>query len=60
MKQMQHCFFCGEELGVFDGWTDDILHCSKQECSREAQYELQAREADARDRAADDNYDRYR
>lgn len=59
-KKIQHCFNCGEELGVFELWPGDIEHCGKTECAREARYALQSQEADARERAREDDYDRYR
>jgi hypothetical protein len=60
MKRMQHCFYCGENLGVFEVEYDELPTCGKQECEREARYEYQARDADARERAEEDGYDRYR
>ncbi len=59
-KRMQHCFWCGEKLGVYETWPGDVDHCHKQECSRQARYALQEQDADARDRADQDNYERYR
>lgn len=60
MKRMQHCFWCGEELGVYDSYPGAIECCGKPECSREARHAQQELDADARDRASDDNFDRYR
>lgn len=59
-KRMQHCFNCGEELGIYDSYLGDIEHCGKMECQREANYAHQCRDADARESAREDNYDRYR
>lgn len=59
-KRMQHCFWCGEELGVYDSYPGDIQCCGAPGCNAEYRHEMQAREADARDAAAEDNYDRYR
>jgi hypothetical protein len=58
MKRMQHCFWCGEELGVFESWSDDIFDCGKSKCAREAVLIRQFREAEIRQRAEDDNYER--
>lgn len=59
-KKMQRCFYCGEDLGVFEAWPGDWLDCGKPECAREARYQQQADEAEARERAAEDNFERYR
>jgi hypothetical protein len=36
MKKMQHCFYCGEELGVYDNFGERYETCGKSECNREA------------------------
>lgn len=59
-KRMQHCWYCGEELGVYESYPGDLDTCGKSECEREARYERQAMEADAHDRAEQDDYSRYR
>lgn len=59
-KKMQHCFNCGEELGIYDRYPGDKDTCGKPECNREAAYEEQAERADAAWSAQQDNYDRYR
>lgn len=59
-KKMQHCFYCGEEIGVFEAWPGDYEYCDKLECAREARYQQRADDADARERAEEDHYDRYR
>jgi hypothetical protein len=33
--KMRHCFYCGEELGVYAD-HDPLDTCGKQECEREA------------------------
>lgn len=33
--KMRHCFFCGEELGVFD-YHEPLDTCGKPECDRAA------------------------
>ncbi len=35
--KMQHCFNCGEELGVYVHYVHDIECCGAQECNREMQ-----------------------
>ena len=59
-KRMQHCFNCGEELGIYakPPWAHDA--CSKPECQREERDAYRAEEAEAQERAREDNYDRYR
>jgi len=58
--KMQHCFNCGAECGVFDNYYRDLVTCGQRECEREARYQYQCDEADARDRAEQDGYERYR
>lgn len=60
MKRMQHCFWCGEELGVYETYRGDIEHCHQPECARQARYAMQEQDADARDRAEQDSFERYR
>jgi hypothetical protein len=45
---MQHCFFCGEQLGVFDAAGERYLTCGARLCEREARF---GEDADARERA---------
>ena len=59
-ERIQHCFNCGADLGVYASWPGDIETCGKAECEREARYQRQAQEADVQERAAMDDYDRYR
>lgn len=36
-KKMRHCFYCGDEIGVYaDNHYDPLDTCGKQECNREA------------------------
>lgn len=35
-ERMQHCFNCGEELGVFRSYHGDRNTCGRQECERAA------------------------
>lgn len=55
-----NCFNCGEFLCVGVAWPGDIEACGSAECQRAMREELQARDAQAREQAAEDNYDRYR
>jgi len=58
--RMQHCCWCGEELGVYASYPGDIEACGKAECQREARAESRARDDEARYAAEQDNYERYR
>lgn len=56
-EKMQHCFYCGEELGIYYKPYNVLDTCGKQECNREARYE----EEDMAEREARaDGYSRYR
>jgi len=59
MKKRQHCFNCGEDLGIYSSWPVDIETCGSPDCEREARYEWQAAESERREAAEDDNYGRY-
>jgi DNA-directed RNA polymerase subunit N (RpoN/RPB10) len=58
--RMQHCFNCGKELGVFETWPGDLDTCGSIVCDREARHARQAEESEARERAEQDGYERYR
>jgi hypothetical protein len=58
MKKMQHCFWCGEELGVYDSRETET--CGKSECNREARRMDEADRYERHYRAEEDDYDRYR
>lgn len=34
--KMQHCWFCGKELGIYIQLSSDRDTCGSQECNREA------------------------
>lgn len=34
-RRMQHCAWCGEELGVYEGGYREPESCGKPECNRE-------------------------
>jgi hypothetical protein len=57
--RVQHCFNCGEELGVFESWPGDLPTCGKCECDREARDCYAAQQEEVEDRARDDGYSRY-
>lgn len=60
VAKMQHCFNCGEECGVFENHWRALVTCGKVECQREERYQYQCDEAEARERAENDGYERYR
>jgi hypothetical protein len=45
-KRMQYCFYCGQELGVYDNFGEPD-HCGEPVCSREFRYMLQSEQLDA-------------
>ena len=58
-KRMQHCDWCGEELGIYDAFGK-IESCGKPECDREQRNAYREREAEVRERAERDDYNYYR
>lgn len=58
-KKMRHCFWCGEELGVYENFYDDIDTCGKPECDREARRIYQEEIEDRAYRARQDEFNRY-
>lgn len=58
-KRMQHCCWCGEDLGVYDAFGE-IESCGKLECNREQRNAYHEREAEVRERAERDDYNFYR
>lgn len=60
MKKMQHCYWCGAELGIYDKYPGDKDTCGARECQREASYDDRAERDQAADDAAQDDYARYR
>ena len=58
-KRMQHCFNCGEALGVYDSWPGEIEVCGSSECQREARYAEQSERAERYERASEDDFARY-
>jgi hypothetical protein len=35
-EKLQHCFYCGKEVGVFKSWPGELVDCGARECAREA------------------------
>ena len=57
---MQHCFNCGDELGVYVAYYGDGPEsCGKQECVRELRYAQQSDRDYRACEAAQDDYSRY-
>jgi hypothetical protein len=57
-KRMQHCFYCGAELGVYDNFGEPDA-CGERICQRELRYCYQSERAERRAKADDDDYNRY-
>jgi hypothetical protein len=60
--RMQHCDYCGEELGVFEHHSreDGPKSCSAKECTKSARDDERAAREQAMLDAADDGFARYR
>ena len=58
-KRMQYCFWCGEELGIYDNY-DNLDTCGKRECEKEARRAYQDEIQDRGYRAQQDEFNRYR
>ncbi len=61
MAKIRHeCFWCGEDLGVYDTWgSDDFYTCGKPECDKAARRIYQEDIEDREYRARQDEYSRY-
>ena len=57
---MRHCAWCGEELGEGRDDNREPESCGKCECNREVQSIYREMDDEARERAAEDDYGRYR
>ena len=57
--KMQHCFNCGEELGIYAAYYGDLQTCTKKECNDEARDQYRYEQMDRKERAREDNYERY-
>lgn len=60
--KISHCEYCGDDLGFTEDkrYGDPMIVCNKAECHREARNDALAVEEDARYRAEQDDYGRYR
>jgi hypothetical protein len=57
-----HCCNCGEDLGEVDArhwYPGDLENCGKPECARAMSDEYRGREQERKERAEEDNYERY-
>ena len=60
IKKMQHCFNCGEVLGVYARhYEDEPECCGAKECQRELRYTMAAERQERQQRAEDDDYRYY-
>jgi hypothetical protein len=57
---MQHCFNCGEALGVYKSYAGDIEVCGKPECLREARNAERQQIEEAQYAAERDDWSTYR
>lgn len=60
MKRMQHCSYCGKELGVYEKPWRERDTCGERECEREARADERAEREQAMFDAERDDYGRYR
>jgi hypothetical protein len=51
--RMRHCFFCGEEIGVYAD-HEPLDTCGKRECEREAQAAMREEREEAHRKLDDD------
>lgn len=58
---IHHCEYCGEETEDWDEAPNGrkVYICSSSKCARELQADYQYMEDEKRQRAEEDNYDRY-
>lgn len=57
---LQHCANCGEELGRFYLSQGEVESCTRPECVREVNDQRRGQLEEARERAAADDFERYR
>ena len=60
MVKKQFCFNCGEYLGEYAANYSEPETCGKSECEDEALRQVREEEEAAKERAARDDYERYR
>lgn len=58
--KMQHCFYCGAEIGFYEMPRGTKDTCGEQECDRGARDAELGELEDAQYRAQQDDYERYR
>lgn len=59
-ERMLYCDYCGDELGYGQRVRGEPECCGSAECSRALREMEREYEAEVRERAAEDDYDRYR
>lgn len=59
-EREQFCDWCGESIGFFTRYGREPQSCGQRECERECRDMERSAEADARERAAADDWERYR
>lgn len=59
MKRI-YCDWCGEDLGEGTPYPGDLESCGAPECCRAVRDMYREREDEARERAREDGYERYR
>ena len=60
--KVSQCEYCGDDLGYTEDKYrgDPMVVCNKAECAREARYDAQVQQNEARWRAEQDDYGFYR
>jgi hypothetical protein len=54
------CWNCGADMGEIEDWAYERTDtCGAPACEREAQYACEAEETERRERAEQDDYERY-
>jgi hypothetical protein len=61
VKKRIHCAYCGDDLGeVYPGYyAGEPESCGKIECNREVSSMIREAQEERRERAEEDNYERY-
>ena len=59
LEKMQHCSWCGAEVGRGKHYHGDIKSCGEPECERELRGQYAAMQDEARERAEEDGYGLY-
>jgi hypothetical protein len=58
--KMQHCCYCGAELGIYEKYHGDLDTCGARECEREMHSMLQAERDEAHEQLDRDmGWDRF-